>query len=47
MEEYEEDAALQQSVQGFFGAVIKVQPFGQSLYARHHTASSIEVDIRE
>ncbi len=46
-EEYEEDAPLQHSVQGFFGAVIKVQTFGQSLFTQHRSASPIEDDIRE
>ncbi len=43
----EEDAAFQHSVQRFFGAVVKVQPFGRSLHARHRAGSSIEDGIRE
>ncbi len=43
MEEYEEDAVFQHSLKEFFGAVIKVQPFGQLLNAWHRTASSIRM----
>ena len=38
---------FQHSVQNFFGAVIKVQPFGQSLNARNRATFSIEGAICE
>ncbi len=46
-EEYEEDAVFQHSVQNVFGAFVKVQTFGKSIYAWHCSGSSIEDGIRE